>query len=68
MSPDQIEVGKTYKHREGHLFEATVLEIKEDAAEGRLVRYKSRQTSYPWGSLTAFAEWAKIVVDDKEEP
>ena len=71
MSPDQIEVGKTYKHREDDLFEATVLEIKEDATKVRIVRYivryKCRQISYPWSPLTAFAEFANIVVDDKEE-
>ena len=66
MSPNQIKVGKTYKHREDDLFEATVLEIKEDAAEVSLVRYKCRQTSYPWSALAFFAEWANIVVADKE--
>ena len=40
MSPDQIEVGKTYKLSEEDPFEFTVLEIKCGDAEEYLVRYK----------------------------
>ena len=74
MSPDQIEVGKTYKSREDDHYEFTVLEIKGDDWGGRVVRYKEAQKSllppmeYPWLPLTVFARWAKSVVDEKELP
>jgi hypothetical protein len=73
MSPDEIEVGKTYKCSEDDPFEFTVLEINDGAAEETLVRYKREQASgfrsmaYPWLPLTVFARWANVVVDDKEE-
>ena len=76
MSPDQIEVGKTYKHREGSSVEKTVLEIADYDFESGIgtqvtVRWPIR---LPEGtvdrqgllSLADFARWANIVVDDKE--
>lgn len=72
MSPDQIEIGKTYKSCEDDPFKFTVLEIKGGGAEEYLVRYKREKASgfrsmvYPWLPLTVFARWVNIVVDDKE--
>lgn len=78
MSPDQIEVGKTYKHREGSSAEKTVLEISDYDVECGTgtqvtVRWLIRLpdvTVVRQGllSLADFAKWANIVVDNKEMP
>ena len=73
MSPDQIEVGKTYKHREGSSVEKTVLEIADYDFECGTrtqvtVRWLIRLpevTVVRQGllSLADFARWANVVVD-----